>query len=498
MSTGNTKVGGLLLTGLFFIVTVSCQPSLFGRITSNDHIITSSLSAADALAKNRIAPAVGLPSGRALTLEECRRMALARNLDLQTARIEEYAKRMITAGNSKKILPHLVATGELSERDNYGYSFSDVLGREGGNPNPASPGAGSGVTNYSVGRERATWKYGVELNWSPTDAALAYYLTKSSRNDRLRAHYQRVRVAQKLLGTVDASFHKLLSLQRLLPLSNRLVDLRSRGLDERQRLYEKKLVPIEECHRARQKYLKAARTRLAIEDDLERESNTLFSALSVSPDRPGGVGPRVMGSLGRPVYRNTIPTMEMTAVQSRPEAREAGLSVLNSTNDLTRAVVKCFPRVTGFWRYTRDKDRYLLHKDWKETGIRVYFDLAEWLSNWDESKAARHNLSKMQVGGGAVVLGIAVQVRMAALSYFRSLKELEYTEKALKSSELVLKTARVKASSNDLTKLALMEAEADKLEAEVDRTRALGESNAALAALHAAMGTNYNEPVPSN
>lgn len=456
----------------------------------------SSLKAADALARNRIAPIVSLPSGEALTLEECRGMALARNLDLQAARIDENVKRMIRASSTKKMLPHLLAAGELSQRDNYGYSFSDVIGREGGTPSPDAPGAGSGVTNYSVGHERPTRRYSLELNWSPTDAALAFYLTKSGGNDRLRAHYQRIRVAQNLLGKVEGSFYKLLSLQQLLPEVRRLVEARSRVLGEKHRLYEKKLIPIEECHKARQRYLKAARSKLAAEDDLERQSNTLFSALSLTPEQYRKGVNRVRGNLSRPVYTNAIPAMEMVAVQNRPEAREAGLSLLNSVNDLKRAVLKCFPRVTGFWRYTRDEDRYLYNKSWKEVGLRVYFDLADWLSNWDESKAARYDLSKTEVGGGAVVLGIAVQVRMAALSYFRSLKELEYSEKALKSSELVLKTARAKASSNDLTKLALIEAEAETLEDRAERIRALGESNAALAELHAAMGINYNEPPP--
>ncbi len=85
-------------------------------------------------------------------------------------------------------------------------------------------------------------------------------------------------------------------------------------------------------------------------------------------------------------------------------------------------------------------------------------------------------------------------MRAATLSYSRSLKELEYVESALKSSRSVVSSARAKAENNDITKLALLEAEADTLEAELDKIRALGEANAIFAELGVAIGTNYNEP----
>lgn len=109
-----------------------------------------------------------------LTLADCKRMALDRNLELLAGRVEELTKAALRDSNQKRIMPHLLFVGELSERDNYGYAFSDVLGQEGLNPNPSASPAQTGVTSYSVGHERSTWRYTLELNWSPTDAALAY------------------------------------------------------------------------------------------------------------------------------------------------------------------------------------------------------------------------------------------------------------------------------------------------------------------------------------
>jgi len=444
--------------------------------------------------EQKTAPATNAVSKLRLELEECKQMALARNLDLHAARVDELTKRSIRDSNRTKILPHLVFASELSNRDNYGYAFSDVLGQEGINPDPAAGAGGTGVTNYSVGHERSTWRYSFELNWSPTDAALAYYLTKNGHNDSLRAHYQKVRVAQKLIGAVEASFFRLLSLQARLPLVKRLADMRHRVADQIEALHEKKLKPIEDCHRARQNSLRAARIAMAVEEDTAKQRNMLFSALIFSPARAFPEGVELEGKLCAPQFQDNVPAMELRAIQNRPEAYEVGLNLQNSVNDLKRTLVKFVPKATGFWRYTRDKDRFLYNKDWKDVGVRVYFDLLEWVTNWDESKAARSHVLKTDLAGGGVAIGIESQVRSAAASYFRSLQDLRYSDASLRSTERLLKALRAKALSNDVTKLAVLEAEADKLEEEIDRLRALGEANAALAELHTAMGTNYQEP----
>jgi outer membrane protein TolC len=428
-----------------------------------------------------------------LTFDDCRGLVLNRNFDLHVARFEEMTKDAIALSHGKKMLPHLVLASELSQRDNYGYSFSDVLGQEGVNPNP---GAGNtGVTNYSVGHERTTWRYSFELNWSPTDTALAYFLTGSGVNDSVRAHCQRVRVAQKLIGAADSAFYRLLGLQEQLPLGRNLVKLRTQVVDQTDRLHKKQLKSIEDLHRSKQNSIKAGKILMAIEEELEKQRNILRSVLFIAPESCAG-GPYALGRLSPPGFCESLPAIEAKALQNRPEVAEAGLNIGSSRYDVKRTMIKYFPKITGFWRYTRDKDRFLMNKDWKEIGFRTYFDLEEWLVNRDESKAAESAALKAEFGAGAAATAIATQVRTAALVYFRSVKEFRYAETGLDSVRKVLGSAKAKASNNDLTKLSLLEIQADALESEIERLRALAESNAAFSELSSAMGINYNEPMP--
>ena len=191
-----------------------------------------------------------------------------------------------------------------------------------------------------------------------------------------------------------------------------------------------------------------------------------------------------------------IALFRLVAVQNRPEAVEAGLEYLNSENDLKRTIVKYLPKVSGFWRFTRDKDKFLYNKDWKEVGVAIYFDLLDWFGNLNESRAARFNTAKTRREMGAVALGITSQVRLAALQYVDALDELKATHTALKGTREVMQVAQERVARDDLERLALEEARANNIQNLLERTRAMGEVNATFGELQGTMGTNYKEPRP--
>jgi len=327
---------------------------------------------------------------------------------------------------------------------------------------------------------------------------LAYYLTKSNSNEQLRAHYQKVRIAQKLIGAVDAAFFRLLALQYASSSAERHYALRAQVAERLGALLQERYADIQRYHQARKNAVKARRLCRKIANEMERERNLLASAMAISPDSCVDGGFIVVGELLPPAYRACIAELELLAIQNRPEGFEAGLNHLNSVNDVRRTMVKYCPRVTGFWRYTRDKDRYLWNKDWNDVGVLIYFDFVEWLSNIFENEAASSTSAKTHREIGAIALGITSQVRLSALRYFDSLDEFDAVEKDLAGSERVLSVAEKRSSADDLDRIALTEATANVLQDKLERLRALGEVNATLAELNSQTGTNYQEGVPQN
>ncbi len=490
---GYPKAAILALVCFFIVPLASCRALLMKPFQPVSHVAVSDSVSAMTLLNHRIKPATTVTGKRFLTLEECRSIALSNNLDLQTARMEELTQRAIEHSNRTRILPHFLFTGDLSDRSNLRYSYSDVLGSEGQSPNPGT--SGTGVTSFSTGHERSTWTYTLETRWSPTDAALAYYVTKSSANDIMKSYYQKLRTAQKLVEVVDSSFFRLLAHQASLPLAENLLSLRRAIQEKSGHLMQQNLTKVEDYSRAEQRTTRARRLCSKIRIDMESERNLLASAMALSPDTMIDGGFVADGALTRPQFNCEIGALEMTAVRRRPEALTAGLAYLSSVNDLRRTIVKYFPRVTGFWRHARDKDKFLYDKDWKEVGISIYFDLVEWLANIDESKATRIKSDKTEKEIGAVALGITSQVRVAALKYLDAIEELEVADSNVNSLRRILSAAEARVSMQDAERLMAEEARADLIEAKIMRMRAIAEANANLAALDSSTGTNYYEPM---
>jgi len=479
---------GELIAGTLGIV----KSAVTAPFQSVDHVMHTRANVAQAMIEHRVRPATTIINRKRLTLEDCRGLALANNLELQVARLNELSKRALIYSNKTKLLPHFLFTGDLSERNNQGYAYSEIIGSEGLSAHPGQGGAG--VNTLSHGHERSTWKYILEMRWSPTDAALAYYLTRSSSNDRLKAHYQKVRVAQKLLGVVDGSFFRLLALQNALPVAERLVATRSDVANRAGTLFKHKFADAQRFQQCQDNEVRAQRLLLKLRNEIERQRNILASAMGLSPDYCVDGGFSVVGDLIPPSFMAEICQLEFTAVQNRPEAYEAGLNHLNSIDDLKRTIVKCVPRLSGFWRYNRDKDKFLWDKEWNEVGLTVYFDFSELLGSFFEHEAAREVQAKARDEIGSVALGITSQVRLAALKYFDATDELANVRKAMRGTSEVLRVAKERASMDDLDRVALMEATANDLMYQAEFTRSTGEANATLAELNAEMGVNYSEP----
>lgn len=478
----------------------SLMTNAVGRQSGQDsrYIKSSVTNPALILTDTRVRPASTFTGRRQLSIEECRNLALSRNLELASARLEEIGKNWAVRSSKKKMLPTLTFWGELSERNNYRWGTSELLGRESGIVPPFVPEPGDGVNRWSYGHERNTFVNKLELKWTPTDAALAYYLTNSNVNDKLKAHYKKVRVAQDMIATVDGAFYRLLGLQQAIPLASKAVSTRSRIMDPMRAMLEKQLKDYSDYHRSVEKSVIAEQELIAMKAESERQRNTLASAMGLSPDSSADGGFVVVGALATPNCAPVPWELEMTALQNRPEARVAGLDHLNSRNDLKKTIVKYFPKVTGFLRETWDNDMFIYEQNWFEAGMYVSFDLIEWLANHDDNKAASTMVAKSDREMANVALGIASKVRVASIKYVEALDSTKQTKRTLESLNSLVKTSRVKADLQKLHELALMEMQGDQEIEQARLMKRIGEANAALAELQGAVGTNYNEALTGN
>ena len=294
---------------------LSAGRSFFDRpFQETDHVSFSQGASTGAIKEYRIRPATTVTGKREMTLEDCKAMALANSLDIQKVRSEETAQAAMEYSNRTKVLPHFLFSAELSSRDNESYSYSEVRGQMGVTPQPGT--TGSGVNQFSTGRERQTWRYTMESRWTPTDAALAYYLSRSSRNDKRKQHYLRVRVAQRLIGVVEASYYKLLSLQTVIPSAWKLVDILREATSKNEKLLDKKLATADRYQRIKKKLIAAEGMLASLRNEAEQQRNLLASAMQLSPEYCVDGGFFVVGEIPTPDFDERACDLEMITSQT--------------------------------------------------------------------------------------------------------------------------------------------------------------------------------------
>lgn len=452
-------------------------------------------NAAMVLQKYRLRPLGAVNGNREeLTINDCIRLAVRHNLDIQTQIWDEQVKRSLAKSERFRMLPRLAGKYELSQRDRPAFSRSDVLNAEGAFE-VIGPGAGTGVTNFSTGRERSSRTWNAQIKWSPMDAAMARYNWSIKKNEATYARYQRVRVAQQLIGTVGAAFYRLLALAESASKAKAVVSNRESIALDLKALVRKQLVQSDEYLDAAALVAEAKGQLARIYVDMRKQRELLAASMNVSPDSCF----RVAGGLFPiPAIELNPSKLEAAALVNRPEAYQADLTFINSLDDQKRLMAKCFPRVEGFIGYFRDENKFVLNRNWFDGGMRVTWDLMEFTSDLLQYKAAKKRIARNDSERALISMGILSQVKLRFLDAIRAREEAKKFAEIKDKAGDNLRVARDREDVTDrgapqrVMRIARQRAMCDLLQAEVDHTLAAGEVHAAMANLQAAVGTNYS------
>jgi outer membrane protein len=414
------------------------------------------------------------------TLDECRNIALRTNSDIQVELWEEMARGEIKNANLIRTLPHPVISADFGSKVRQAWPYD--IAQDGW------------YDVYKLG----AWRYFAELRWSPNDAVLGFLVSKTDCNEATKSRYMRVRMAQKILGSLEPAFFRLLSLQECLPLAEKLVSLRSNLAKETQELKKDRLADLEEYHRAEQK---AAQARLMVNKlrtELERQRTLVTLTMGLPADTCGAGGLFAGGTQSTPAPLPQACDLEMQALRCRPEAVIEGLNQANCYNEVLKSVVKFFPRATGFMRYGQVAGNHSHQKDIKEMDVLVCADLLEWVANIKEYKAAQARNIKAAHRNGAMALAIISDVRMSAIRCTEAQEDLKNLEESLGRAKKQLQAAQSRQKAGVLEEVVVDELRGNLFQEEIERIRLVGETNARLAELSCAMGTNYTEGAPVN
>ncbi len=488
-----------LLCGLS-ITMVSCQAPLVAIRHENAQRVLTAFRARPIAVANQ---------GRTdLTLHDCRRLVLSNSLDLHTALWDEQVKARTAQSTLPAILPKIEGRYEYSQRDTIPWGRSDVINQEGAFE-AVGPGPGTGVTNWSSGKNRAWSRGQIEMKWSPMDSAMALYLSRVKSNEADYARYQRARVAQQLIGSASSAFYRLLALQEAVSKAKVMVAKTREVAKDLENVKERGRV--RDLDRLREKdYRENLSNSEAVLSDsneklshlyvsMARQRDLLASNMNVCPDDCF----RVVGTL-YPIPKCDLQPckLESAALVNRPEAYQADLNFINSLDQHKRSIVKLFPKAEGFLGEYWDATKFMYHNAWTDGGLRVTWDFMQFTGDLLSCQAAKENIIKTDKQRALISMGILSQVRaktldaIAAYDHYKKTSEREEQEREAYRIAETLDKRRSDAETPKYARHVSARLQHCKLlQAEIDKIIAAGELHAALSELYAAVGTNF--PVTS-
>jgi len=326
------------------------------------------------------------------------------------------------------------------------------------------------------------------------DAMMARYLSEVKRNEAAYSGYQRVRVAQQLIGTVTGAFYRLLALSEGLVKAENLESHRRSIARDLGSLSKSQLVSSEEHLTAQAQLADAQNQTAEIRLNVGRQKELLAVAMNICPDSIF----KVLGQLTPvPDFFLEPCKLEAAALLNRPEAYQADLTHVSSIADQKRLLVKFFPRVEGFIGYFRDENKFLMNKNWIDGGMRITWDLMDFTANLLEHGASKDRVLKTDRERAVISLGIISQVRLKTLEAMRALEKFRKNSELQTQAKEALRVAREveeakdKRASTRVMRIAREKALCNLLQTEIDRLMALGEVHATAADVDAAVGANY-------
>lgn len=337
----------LLALALSLSITAGCAV-VPKAISPEDH--KTAISADAQQLTNAQAPVTG-----PITLDEAMARALKYNLDGRVKQLEAtLADRQLAMANFA-LWPHLAANAGYMHRD------KEYL----------ATGLQSAVPSSSLDRSLRTAD--LSFTWSLLDFGVSYYQAKQQADQFLMLQERRRKVTHLMLAQLRQAYWQALGAQELeksLATSLTQVDqaLSSSRTIESERLKN----PMEALGYQRQ-MLEILRQLELVRDELAQAKPRLASLMNLTPGtdftlvKPAEIKPITVAT--------SIDSLEDTALQQRPELKEAHYNTRLSTLETRKAMVRMLPGLEFKVGHNYDSNSFLINNTWNSAASQVSWNL---------------------------------------------------------------------------------------------------------------------------
>jgi outer membrane protein TolC len=440
------------------------QPATTDQI--RDRVVTDQLAMYDAQE----------PVKGPITFYQASARALKYNLDYRLKLMESALAANLRDVSTNALLPQLVASAGYSYRSN------------------DSGGTSIGIEDRQVSLRPSTSEQryhelvSLGMTWNLIDFGMAYYRTQQRSDQMLMAEERRRKVAQNVLQDVRNAYWRALSAQRLKPEVDQLIARTQAALRNAHEAQDKGLMPRQDVLAYQRALLDAISLLTVRRQDLEFAQAELVALMSLPPGTPLVLADTNDGALPLPPLSTPQPTLELIALQNRPEIMEEWYRKRVNENDIKIAKAQLWPNIGIDMNVNYDSNTYLYNNYWAAIGVRVSLNLFRLLqlpalNEQAASQEQTDNLRRM-----ALSMAILTQVRIGSLRYQLALQELNFADDSLRVDHDLLDYANAARTASIGSELEVIRAEGRYLLSRYLREAAYSDCQSAWGRLYNSLG----------
>lgn len=429
----------------------------------------------DTLAKDYV------PVTNPLTQSEAIARALKYNYDAALSRMEQTLQEREIDLALSQMLPRLSADAGYNVRsnDNAATSISELTKTQSLQP------------SYST--ERQHYSADLTFSWNLLDVGVSYFQARQQGYRALVAVERRRKVIDGIVKSVQDAFWKASMADKLLPRLDPLLADAQGMLDASRRTTAARLQPEMQSLDYQENLLQVISQLRHMRTDLLTARAKLASLIAVPPEfrltlvQPGEINLH-------PPSNVDVVQLEATALDLRPELREAAYQERIDRQDIYKEIVKMMPGVGILGGLNYDSDKLLYNPTWADFGVRATFNLVSLIQGPQAIASAQAAVDVAKARRLALGIAILTQFNIGYREYLAALDDLA-TATEVDAIEQQIARASAHATEAEAQPRAMeVRRQLAAMVADYDRARAMGDAYTALANIYSAVGADLVPP----
>jgi outer membrane protein TolC len=409
-----------------------------------------------------------------LNLDDIIRIALKRNLDLLVKKREIAVKYESAMSDQLRMLPQLIANGELSGRNK-----PLIVSSKSVDPTvpPAPP---------SISSDQHVDRYDVNIIWNLLDFGLSYYKARQENNRYRMMQLEYEKIRQNLVLEITKSFWKAIAYKKAIEEGKDIVEL----VAEQQKKIQ---AQIDEHLISKVKGYATEINLLTLEIQMktfQKEYDSAISELILKTGLPAYVRMELIEEKApiREIVLADILELERVALQNRPELYSRDIESKIVEDEVRSAFLQMIPGIELFAGDYYDANSYLTYKHWLAAGARASYNLFALPQRIYDVKSGYKHKDLVKMNRLAESIAILSQVRLAYIMYHDNFQEYVLATKLDEVNDKLLKAAKDELQHGTLNPTEVLIYSSESLLAKANALKALGEVHVSLEQINIAIG----------